>query len=112
MKGTYLGEFEEVVLLAVAVLSEEAYGNNILLEIEGRTNRTINLSAIHASLYRLESKGYLSSRKGDPSAIRGGKRKKFYSLTAYGLKALNRAKDLRDGLWKSIPEIVLRKAAV
>lgn len=109
MKGTYLGEFEEIVLLAVAVLFDKAYGNAILEEIENRTQRNINLSAIHAALYRLEDKGFLSARKGDPSAVRGGKRKKYYALTTYGMKALHEAKQLRDGLWESIPTIVLNQ---
>lgn len=112
MKGTYLGEFEEIVLLTVAVLGDDAYGNAVLEEIESRTKRSVNLSAIHASLYRLESKGFLKTRKGNPTAIRGGKRKKYYSLTGYGLKALNEAKELRDGLWESIPPFVLKRATL
>lgn len=107
MKGTYLGEFEEVVLLTVAVLQQEgAYGNAILGEIEDRSKRNVNLSAVHSALQRLEKKGFLKSFKGESSAIRGGKRKKMYSTTPYGLKALNDARELRQGLWSSIPEIV------
>lgn len=112
MKGTYLGEFEEIVLLTVAVLADEAYGNAILEEIEARTNRSVNLSAIHASLYRLEDKGFLEARKGNASADRGGKRKKYYSPTVYGLKALSAAKELRDGLWESIPTFILNRGSV
>ncbi|MEL7002077.1 MAG: PadR family transcriptional regulator [Bacteroidota bacterium] len=112
MKGTYLGEFEEIVLLTVAVLADKAYGNAILEEIEKRTERSVNLSAIHASLYRLEKKGFVEARKGDPSAVRGGKRKKYYSPTTYGLRSLSRAKELRDGLWDAIPSFILNRAAV
>ena len=110
MKGTYLGEFEEIVLLTVAVLKDEAYGNAILDEIEVRTSRKVNLSAIHSSLHRLENKGFLKSRKGEATPVRGGKRKKFYEITPFGVKALEDIKELREGLWSSIPHVILDRS--
>ncbi len=101
MKGTYLGEFEEVVLLTVGILQEEAYGNAVKGEIEERTSRKVNLSAIHSALYRLESKGFLESAMGEATQQRGGKRKKIFKVTSYGQRALTTSKELRDGLWVS-----------
>ncbi|MEM9859268.1 MAG: PadR family transcriptional regulator [Bacteroidota bacterium] len=109
MKGTYLGEFEEIILLTVAVLREEAYGNAILEEIELRTSRKVNLSAIHSSLHRLEKKGFLKSRKGEATPVRGGKRKKYYEITPFGVSALGDIKQLREGLWSSISPELLKK---
>ncbi len=109
MKGTYLGEFEEVVLLTVALLEGEAYGINVKLEVEQRTDRKINLSVIHSTLYRLEKKAYLNSALGEATRIRGGKRKRYFSITPYGVRSLKEAKLLRDGIWNAIPNYVLQR---
>lgn len=103
MKGTYLGEFEEVILLLTAIFSGDAYGNSLKSEFEKRTDRSVNLSAIHAALYRLEKKGYVKSRMGDPSNERGGKRKRFFEPTNKGLLALQESQELRRNLWSDIP---------
>ncbi|UZR96245.1 PadR family transcriptional regulator [Chondrinema litorale] len=108
MKGTYLGEFEEIVLLTVGVLYDEAYGLSIKNEVENRSNRSVNLSAIHAALYRLEEKGFLNSRLGEATGKRGGKRKKYFTVTKLGVSALEEAKSIRDSLWTSIPKIALQ----
>ena len=107
MKGTYLGEFEEIVLLTVGVLAEGAYGNSVKQEIEDRTSRSINLSAVHSALYRLERKGFLESELGAATRQRGGKRKKHFKATSYGQRALSEARELREGLWNSyeVPNI-------
>ena len=101
MKGTYLGEFEEIVLLAVGILYEEAYGNAVKEEIEKRTKRKVNLSAVHSALYRLEGKGFLESGMGEATQQRGGKRKKIFKVTNYGQRALTASKELREGFWLS-----------
>lgn len=108
MKGTSLGEFEEIVLLTVGVLYDEAYGLSIKKEVEERARRKVNLSAIHAALYRLEEKGFLKSRMGEATKARGGKRKKYFNLTSFGIQALEQANSLRQNLWSAIPEIVLK----
>lgn len=109
MKGTYLGEFEEIVLLTVAMLEDEGYAISVKQEVEQRTNRTINLSAIHSTLYRLEKKGFLNSKLGESTKVRGGKRKRIFNITPFGVKSLKEAKSLREDIWKAIPTYVLQK---
>lgn len=108
MKRTGIGEFEELILLAICVLHNEAYSLRIKQEVEDRTNRTLNVSAIQTTLYRLEDKGLLSSELGETNNIRGGKRKRMFSVTAYGLKSLSELKELRCGFWADIPSVVLK----
>lgn len=105
MKGTYLGEFEEIVLLTVAVLYNEAYGVVIKKEMDEQMDRNISIGAIHAALVRLEEKGFLESRFGESTQERGGKRKKLYTVTMAGQRALKESQDLRLKLWNRIPEI-------
>ncbi len=104
MKGTYLGEFEEIVLLTVGVLYDEAYGVAIKKELEHQTERSVSISAVHAAVNRLEDKGFLESRFGEPTKERGGKRKKLYRITMQGQKALADSRDLRQRLWSLIPK--------
>lgn len=103
MKGTYLGEFEELVLLTVAVLFDEAYGLAIKKELEKQTNRSVSIGAVHAACNRLQDKDYLEARYGEATAKRGGKRKKLYTVTVQGQAALSSAKAMRDRLWSNIP---------
>lgn len=103
MKRTFLGEFEEVVLLVIAGCSEEAYGVTIWERLQQQTGRTITMSAVHATLYRLEEKGYLASELGGATAERGGRRKRFFALTATGSKALLEIQEMRANLWQEIP---------
>jgi len=99
MKG-YIGEFEELVLLTVAVLGEDAYGVPIKQEIENRATRTISLGALHSTIARLEEKGFLKSYLGGATHERGGRRKRYFQLTQGGKAALRDIKNLRDELWK------------
>ncbi len=108
MKGTNLGEFEELVLLTIAALTDRAYSVAICDELEKHADRKIRLGVVHAVLNRLEAKGYLSSNLGKPTKERGGRRKRFYELTNAGKMALLRAKEIRDGLWDIIPDIVFK----
>lgn len=103
MKGTNLGEFEELVLLTVAALMEEAYSVAISDELSNQTGRTVKLGVVHAVLNRLEEKGLVNSELGEATKTRGGKRKRFYQLTIAGKAALINAKSLRDQLWDRIP---------
>ena len=107
MKGTYLGEFEELVLLTVGVLYKNAYGVAIQEEIENQTSRTLNISAVHAALKRLEDKGYVKSRMGEPTQERGGRRKRLFSLSTAGKKALEEAHSLRTQMFNQIPRVAL-----
>ena len=86
----YLGEFEHVVLLAVLRLGDQAYGVTVRREIEARTQREVSIGAIYATLDRLEAKGYMQSRPGDPAPKRGGRSKRFLRVTAQGVSAVNR----------------------
>ncbi len=104
MKGTYLGEFEEIVLLTVAILSDQAYAVAIKNELSKHTNRKVNISAVHLALYRLEDKKFLTSKMGGATSERGGRRKRFFQLTRQGKLALQRGKDLRNHLWSLIPD--------
>ena len=108
MKGTYLGEFEEIVMLAIAALQKNAYGLAIKKELEEQTGRNISISAVHASCNRLETKGFLSAEFGEKSEGRGGKRKKIYKVSTSGQEALNAAHDLRKKMWGNLPENAFR----
>ncbi|SDM52601.1 Transcriptional regulator PadR-like family protein [Catalinimonas alkaloidigena] len=107
MKAYPLGEFEEIVLLTVGVLYDEAYGVAIKDEIEERAQRNVSVGALQSALRRLEQKGYLTSRTGDPTEQRGGKPKRYFTLTAYGKQALQQARDIRVSLWEALPRVVL-----
>ena len=108
MKGSYLGELEELVLLTVGVLFPEAYGVAVMDEIENRAGRSLNISAVHAVLTRLEEKGYLKSKMGDPSQERGGRRKRIFTLTAAGKRTLEDAKEMRTEMFNLIPKVALQ----
>jgi PadR family transcriptional regulator PadR len=102
-----LGEFEELVLLAAAVLETNAYGVAIASEIKQRTQRTISLSGVHIALYRLEEKGFVKSRLGGATAERGGRRKRIFTITAFGTRTLDEMRQIRNGLWEAIPNPLL-----
>ena len=105
MKGTYLGEFEELVLLTVGALFPEAYGVAVMDEIEKETGRVVNISAIHSAMRRLEDKGYVKSFIGGATNERGGRRKRYFELTSFGKKALDEAQSMRLKLYNRIPDI-------
>lgn len=108
MKGTNLGEFQELVLLTIGILYPEAYGVGIKEEILAKTGRKVSLSTVHAALNRLEKKGLVESHFGETTQIRGGKRKRCFKITAYGLKTLEEARAQREELWNAIPQQVLQ----
>lgn len=96
----YIGEFEELVLLTVATLGENAYGVAIKEDIEQRCDRSISIGALHSTITRLEEKDYLKSWLGEPTQERGGRRKRYYEITHTGKIAVHTVKALRDDLWK------------
>lgn len=103
MKGTNLGEFEELVLLTIAALINEAYSVAICDELEKHTGRSAKLGVVHAVLNRLEEKGLAKSKLGDTTSARGGKRKRYYEVTHAGKVALTRSKEVRESIWRIIP---------
>lgn len=105
MKQHSLGEFEELVLLVVAAQHNEAYGVSILEGLEDKLEKKMNISAIHVALKRLEDKGFVKSRFGGITEERGGRRKKFYIITALGKKVLDEQYELRSSIYKQIPKI-------
>ncbi|MEJ1241186.1 PadR family transcriptional regulator [Chryseolinea sp. T2] len=100
-----LGEFEELVLLMVAALHGEAYGVSILENLELRLQKKMNISAVHVALKRLEEKGFVKSKFGGISAERGGRRKKFYVVTALGKRMLDETYALRISLYNEITKV-------
>jgi DNA-binding PadR family transcriptional regulator len=88
---TYLGEFEQLLLFAVVQLDEDAYGTRIRSAIEGKTGRSVSPGAIYTALDRLEARGLVSSRLGDPTPQRGGKRKRYYRILPAGVELLRRS---------------------
>jgi PadR family transcriptional regulator, regulatory protein PadR len=105
MKPQSLGEFEELVLLVVAALHNEAYGVLILENLEEKQQKKVNISAVHVALKRLEDKGFVKSSFGGITEDRGGRRKRFYVITALGKRMLDEQYALRTGLYKQIPKI-------
>jgi DNA-binding PadR family transcriptional regulator len=108
MKGTNLGEFEELVMLTIASLLDEAYSVNICDELLNTTGRKVKLGVIHSVLNRLEEKGLITSHLGSPTKQRGGRRKRFFQISHSGKIALLRAKSQRDSLWRNIPDAVFK----
>lgn len=107
MKGSNLGELEELILLIVCSQHPAAYGVSVRNEIHAQ--RSITLSTTHAVLHRLEEKGFLKSELGEATAVRGGKRKRLFFITAYGVRILRDIRSFREHLWQSIPSGVLQK---
>ncbi len=102
-----IGAFEELVLLAVGSLTDDAYGVTIKETLKNTTNKNPSIGALHSALYRLEEKGCIISYEGGATKERGGRRKKFYQLTATGKKTLVEADSQRKQLAKLIPGLNL-----
>ena len=102
MNRAYLGEFEEIVLLTTAALDERAYGVALMHEIAENTGRPVKLNQIHSALQRLEEKGMVKSGMSEPTAERGGRRKRLYTLTTYGERTLTQVREVRENLWSRL----------
>jgi PadR family transcriptional regulator PadR len=102
------GELEQIVLLAVLRLGEDAYGVPIRLEIERRTGRSLTVGALYRTLDRLEEKGYVTSRFGDPTPERGGRSKRYFRLRPVGLRALRASRDALAAMWEGLEPQVTR----
>lgn len=108
MRRTYLGEFEEIVLLMVVVLDGNGYGATISPLIEEHTRRVVAFGSVHNTLIRLEEKGFVTSQLGGATAERGGRRKRLFRVTALGSRALQEIQQLRQELWQRVPPNALR----
>jgi PadR family transcriptional regulator, regulatory protein PadR len=105
-----LGEFEEIVMLTVGILYKEAYAIAILDEIEQRLDRKVSIGALQTVLRRLEDKGYLISEFGEATNVRGGKRKRYFSLTMLGSRVLRETQENRLDMFKDIPRMAFPKS--
>jgi len=103
MEKYRIGEFEEIVLLAVGILYENAYGVSIRQEIKDRLDRKVSVGALQSALRRLEKKGYLTSKLGETTSKRGGRPKLFFQMTAAGKRALEYSREVRNSMWEAIP---------
>lgn len=106
MKSYQLGELEELVLMMVAILQENAYGVKVMDEIHDQMGRKVNISAVHTVLDRLEKKDFVSSYMGGASAERGGRRKRIFKVTTAGSKAIEYVHQSRNQLYQQIPKTV------
>lgn len=102
MPAVYLGEFEQIVLLAVLRLGDRAYGVPIRAEIEARAGRAVTVGALYATLDRLEAKGLLHSWFADPTPQRGGRSKRYFRVLPEGITALSESKAMFDRMWRGI----------
>jgi PadR family transcriptional regulator PadR len=98
----FLGEFEHIIVLALLRLEDRAYGVTVRQEIELRTNREVSIGAVYATLNRLETKGYVKSRRGDPTPERGGRSKRFFRVTAKGVAAVSRTQRALQNMTEGI----------
>ena len=105
MKPPSLGEFEELILLTVAAQHDQAYGVSIQSTLEKHLGKKLNISAIHVALKRMVDKGFVQSQFGGITQNRGGRRKKFYTITAFGKKMLDNRHQVRTSLYQQIPKI-------
>ncbi|MAE86903.1 MAG: PadR family transcriptional regulator [Flammeovirgaceae bacterium] len=109
MKGTQIGELEEIILLTVGTLYDDAYGVAVMQNVEERTGRKLTISTVHSVLKRLEEKGYCESRYDGATKERGGRRKHLFRVTVAGEKVLHESREIRNQLWNAIPGIAFNR---
>lgn len=105
MEKEHIGELEELILLLILMLKEEAYGLAIRNALKSEANRNVTIGAVHGTVNRLETKGYIESKLGGATETRGGRRKRIFTVTASGRLTLQRSKDVKVQLWSKIPEL-------
>ncbi len=105
MSKDYLGEFEELIMLIAVMMKDEAYGLALCREIKGQTGRNVTIGAVHATVARLEKKGFVDTYLGGSTNERGGRRKRFIRVTNLGRKVLVKSRDAKMSLWNKIPEL-------
>lgn len=104
-RGAYVGELELMVLLALIRLGEDAYGVPICREIEKRSGREAAIGSVYAALERLEAKGLVTSSLGDSTAVRGGRAKRYFRITAQGVRDVRQTQRALMNLWRGLPEL-------
>ena len=104
----HLGEFEQIVLLAILRLGDDAYGVPIRMEIERRTGRGVAVGALYRTLDRLEAKGYVSSAFSDPTPERGGRSKRYFKVRRLGVRSLRASREALTAMWEGLEPRVLR----
>lgn len=107
-----MGEFEELILLIVAIMNGKAYGIGIIEELEKRTDRSATIGAVQTVLKRMEDKGWVISEFGETTRERGGKRKRYYTITAIGKKIAEENREKRNSLWDAVPKLGLNYGSV
>ncbi len=105
MGKSSLGEFEELTLTLVGILGDEAYGLAVVNEFKSKMDRDVNLSAVHVTLYRLEDKGLIRSEMRGATASRGGRRKRYFTISNAGIEVLQHLKEQRSKLWNLMPQL-------
>lgn len=101
-KGEFLGEFEQVVLLAVARLQGKGYGVTVRQEIERRAGRDVSVGSVYSTLARLEEKGMVTSWEGEPKPRRGGRARKHFRVEPAGVRALEASREMMDSMWSGL----------
>jgi PadR family transcriptional regulator, regulatory protein PadR len=104
MIETRLGDFEEVLMLIVGILGDDdAFSFRIAQEFKSQTDRSVSIGAVHSTLDRLETKGFLKSEIREGTSERGGRRKRVYAITALGKRVIKDAMEFKVTLWKQYP---------
>ncbi len=101
-KGDFLGAFEEIVLLALVHLGDNAYGMTVRREIEDRSGRAVSIGAVYSTLDRLESKGLVFSTYSNGSESRRGRAKRYFKLEPEGAKSLSRSSEILANMWRGL----------
>jgi len=104
-KGTYLGQFELMVLLALMRLGDDAYGVTVANELEQQTGREVVIASVYATLERLQDRGLVSSSLGDATPERGGRAKRYFKISGAGVREVRAARQSLMSLWKGLPEL-------
>lgn len=105
MEKEHIGELEELILLLIVMLKEEAYGLAIRKALKEQADRVVTIGAVHGTVNRLEKKGLIESHMTGATEVRGGRRKRIFVITAYGKKVLQKSRDVKVNLWRQIPEL-------
>lgn len=109
MEKDHLGELEELILLLILMLKEEAYGLAIRKALKEEAQRNVTIGAVHGTVNRLEKKGFIESTLGGATEIRGGRRKRIFTVTASGKLVIQKSKEVKTHLWSNIPDLAITK---